>query len=214
MELTITEEPIYGARVSVRTGPNSQRGPIWTNEAGRFGFDHLPSGRLQLLVSATGVIERTLTVETLPEEGVTVDVPLKLARAKEGKIRVKGLEVSIADQAVFLVEATGEQLTLEQYRQYTRRRFLEAASSRQALREIGANGSRCRAFLAELRHNLPAVTIPVFWMATYAGARGPQKTCLPISSWSSYTALEGGISPKKLGELMAYWQKMAGPTRP
>lgn len=148
-----TEQPIPGASVSLRTGPNTQRGPIRTDEAGRFRFDQLPSGRLQLLVNATSFVGRTLSVETLSDEVVTLEVPLKPARAKGGKIRVEGLEVSIADEAVFLIEATGEQLTLEQYRDYTRSRVLQAASSRQALREIWVDSTRRRAFLAELRRS-------------------------------------------------------------
>lgn len=148
-----TGEPIPEARVSVRTGPNSQRGPIQADESGRFRFDQLPSGRLQVLVSATDFVDRTLIVETLLDDTVTVEVALKPAREKGGKIRVEGLEVSIADEAVFLVEATGQQLTLEQYRNYTRSRVLRAATNRQALREIWVESSRRRAFLEDLRRS-------------------------------------------------------------
>lgn len=145
-----TQQPIVGARVSVRTGPNSQRGPIVTDEAGRFRFDRLPAGGLQLIVTASGFAGRTVGVETLIDQTTEVEVPLKPAKKKGGKIRVEGLEVTIADEAVFLIEATGQQLTLEQYRDYTRARIVEKAPSRADLREIWVDSHRRKAFLADL----------------------------------------------------------------
>jgi len=145
-----SEDMIVGARVSVRTGPNSQRGPILTDENGRFRFDRLPAGRLQLIVSATGYVSRTLGVESTPDEVISVDVALKPERKKGGKIRVEGLEVTIADEAVFMIEATGEQLTLQQYRDYTRRHIIQAAANRDDLREIWVDSTRRRGFLDDL----------------------------------------------------------------
>lgn len=144
---------IAGARVSVRTGPNSQRGPILTDADGRFRFDQLPAGRLQLIVSASGFVTRTVGVEMVPDETVSVAVALKPEKPKGGKIRVQGLEVTIADEAVFLIEATGQQLTLEQYRDYTRSRVLQAASTRKVLRDIWVDNDRRRAFLNNLRRS-------------------------------------------------------------
>jgi type I restriction enzyme R subunit len=148
-----TSQLIVGARVSVRTGPNSQRGPILTDEAGRFRFEGLPCGRLQLIVGASGFVGRTLGVETLPEETVRVDVGLKPEKPKGKKIRVEGLEVAIADEAIFLIEATGQQLTLEQYWDYTRSRVLRAAPNRGVLREVWVDSARRRPFLDELRRS-------------------------------------------------------------
>jgi type I restriction enzyme R subunit len=147
-----TGQLIVGARVSVRTGPNSQRGPILTDEAGRFSFEGLPCGRLQLIVSASGFVDRTLGVETVPEATIWVQIALKPEKPKGGKIRV-GLQVTIADEAVFLIEATGEQLTLEQYRDYTRRRIVQAAPSRQTLRKIWVDSDHRRDFLEDLRRS-------------------------------------------------------------
>jgi type I restriction enzyme R subunit len=145
-----TQQPIVGASVSVRTGPNSQRGPIRTDEQGRFRFDRLPAGNLQLLVSATSFVTRSIPVETLADETTEVQVALKPSRQKGGKIRVEGLEVTIADEAVFLIEATGEQLTLEQYRDYSRRRILELVPGRAYLQRLWVDTARRRAFLEDL----------------------------------------------------------------
>ena len=100
-----TGERIVGAKVSVRTGPNSQQGPIVTDENGCFRFSQLPAGRLQLIVNVTGFVGRTISAETIADETVEVDVPLKLAKKGGGKIRVEGLEVTIADgQSLLLKE--------------------------------------------------------------------------------------------------------------
>jgi type I restriction enzyme R subunit len=148
-----TGQFIVGARVSVRTGPNSQRGPILTDDNGCFRFEQLPAGPLQLIVNASGFVSRTLGVETVPEDTVRVDVALKPEKPKGGKIRVEGLQVTIADEAIFLIEATGEQLTLQQYRDYTRRRVLQAAPDRTVLRELWVDSDRRRAFLEDLRRS-------------------------------------------------------------
>ncbi len=148
-----TEDLIVAAKVSVRTGPNSQQGPIVTDENGRFRFERLPAGKLQLIVSAPGFAGRTIGVETVADETTEVDVLLKPARKKGGKIRVEGLEVTVADEAVFVIEATGEQLTLQQYRDYTRRSILERAPTRRDLRAVWVDSARRRAFLEELHRS-------------------------------------------------------------
>jgi len=145
-----TGQRLSGARVSVRTGPNSQRGPIRTDEDGRFRFDRLPAGRLQVLVSAAGFVDRTIGADTLPDQTTDIEIPLKPAKKKGGKIRVEGLEVTIADEAVFLIEATGQQLTLEQYRDYTRTRIVEKAPSRADLRAVWVDSNRRKQFLEDL----------------------------------------------------------------
>jgi type I restriction enzyme R subunit len=67
-----------------------------------------------------------------------------------GRIKVEGLEVSIADEATFLVEATGQQLSLEQYLDYTRQRVARHAPDWAALRSVWVDAERRRAFLEDL----------------------------------------------------------------
>ncbi|NHM25926.1 DEAD/DEAH box helicase family protein [Desulfofundulus sp. TPOSR] len=146
-----TGERIVGARISVRTGPNTQQGPILTDENGAFNFTHLPAGHLTVICSAPGFASRELRVETLADETVTVEVPLKPARKSAARIRVAGLEVTIADEAVFLIEETGQQLTLAEYRDYTRRHIVRTAPTFQTLRAIWVDPLKRRAFLEDLR---------------------------------------------------------------
>jgi type I restriction enzyme R subunit len=146
-----TGEVIVGAHVSVRTGPNSQRGPIRTDRDGKFDFPGLPVGTLPLIAAATGFVRREVRVETVADETVAVEVALKPEREGARKIRVEGIAVTIADEAVFFIEATGQQLSLAEYRDYTRRRVIQAAPTRRTLREIWVSAEGRRAFLDELR---------------------------------------------------------------
>jgi len=146
-----TGDFIVGARVSVRIGPNNQIGPILTNENGEFYFKKLPAGRLQLIVNASKFIGRTINVETIADELIWIDVPLKPEKQSKGKIKVEGLEVSIADEAVFVIEATGQQLTLEEYKDYTRRFVLNTTPTLDTLKEVWVDPERRRAFINELR---------------------------------------------------------------
>jgi type I restriction enzyme R subunit len=148
-----TGDRLVGAAVSVRTGPNTQQGPIRTDMDGSFMFANLPAGPLALLANAPGFVRRELRVETLADETVSIQVPLKPERQGGGKIRVRGLEVTIADEAVFLIEATGQQLTLDEYQDYTRRQVINTASSPRTLRDIWVDPERRRAFLEDLRRS-------------------------------------------------------------
>jgi type I restriction enzyme R subunit len=145
-----TEDRIVGARVAVRTGPNTQQGPILTDENGAFNFTHLPAGHLTVICSAPGFTSRELRVETLANDTVTVEVPLKPARKGARKISVEGLSVTIADEAVFLIEETGQQLTLAEYRDFTRRHIVRMAPTLQTLRAIWVDPLRRNAFLDDL----------------------------------------------------------------
>jgi len=142
---------IVGAQVSVRTGPNTQQGPILTDRDGAFLFTGLPVGAVTLIASGTGFVRRELRVDTVADETVTVEVLLKPEREGVRKIRVEGIEVTIADEAVFFVPATGRELTLAEYRDYTRDRVIQAASTRRTLCELWVRPDARRAFLAELR---------------------------------------------------------------
>lgn len=64
-----TRDLIVGASVAIRTGPNTQQGPIRTDNEGRFAFQGLPEGTLTLIVSAPGFGPKEIRVETVADEG-------------------------------------------------------------------------------------------------------------------------------------------------
>lgn len=148
-----TTIPIEGASLVMLTGPNAQRGPIRTDAAGGFRFANLPEGSLTLIASGTPFQRRQLGVATLEDETTTVTVELKPAGQPAGKIRVAGLQVSIAEEAVFMMEKTGQQLTLQEYVHHSADsvRAVTGASSLEGLRKLWTDRDRRRGFLADLQ---------------------------------------------------------------
>jgi type I restriction enzyme R subunit len=142
---------IVGASVTVLTGPKEQQGPILTDEQGAFRFTQLPAGGVTLIVGGTGFRRRQLKVKTAADEMVTLVVELKPETVTPEKIRVEGLEVTIADEATFLVEATGEQLSLDQYLDYTRRKVVGYVPEWAKLWEVWVEPEKRKAFLDDLR---------------------------------------------------------------
>ncbi|WP_340690621.1 EcoAI/FtnUII family type I restriction enzme subunit R [Hydrogenobacter thermophilus] len=146
-----TGDRIVGASVNIRTGPNTQQGPIRTHQEGKFVFEKLPEGTLTLIVSAPGFVRREIRVNTISDQTVYIEVPLKPETKGAKKIRVEGLEVTIADEAVFTIDATGQQLSLAEYRNYAREQVLHRAPTLLDLRNIWVDSERRKAFMAELR---------------------------------------------------------------
>ena len=149
-----TNEKIVGATVTLITGPNAQRGPIRTDENGYFRITQLPEGNLSLIVSGIGFRRKQLQVQTFTDEITLVDVELKPEGEPVGKIRVEGLEVQISDEAVFIIEGSGQQLTQQQYIDYTRDkvRQLSQATKIDDLRNSWINATTRRKLLSDLKN--------------------------------------------------------------
>ena len=148
-----TGDKIVGATVTLLTGPNAQRGPIRTDGEGAFRFSDLPEVSMSLIVSGTGFRRKQLEVQTLADETIVIQVELKPEGHPVGKIRVQGLEVKIADEAIFVIEGSGEQLSQQQYLDYTRARVCQVSQAREAedLRKIWVDSNLRRNFLEELQ---------------------------------------------------------------
>jgi type I restriction enzyme R subunit len=133
-------------------GPNIQQGPIRTDGEGRFVFERLPGGTLTVIVRAPRFAQRELRVDALADETVFVEVSLKPETKSARKIRVEGLQVTIADEAIFTIDATGQQLSLTEYQAYTRQRVRQHAPTLSDLRGIWVDSNRRRRFLEDLRN--------------------------------------------------------------
>ena len=119
-----TGEVLVGASVAVAAGPNDQRGPVLTDENGAYSFDHLPAGEVGVIASGPGFGRRQARVDTREKETTHFDIELKQANEKHGAIEIKGLKVTIAEEATFIVEGMNQPMTLEQYLNYTREKIV------------------------------------------------------------------------------------------
>jgi len=150
---TETNEILVGATVTLLTGPNAQRGPIRTDQNGAFRFTELPEGSLTLIASGTGFRRREMRVQILSGETVNIVVELKPEGEAVGRIRVEHLEVRIAEEAVFVIEGSGEQMTQKQYLEYTRAKVEQVSKALKLddLRAIWIDTPRRRQLLDDLQ---------------------------------------------------------------
>ena len=148
---TETGALIVGASVSLQVAANEQHGPINADENGRFRFTALPAGTVRTHVRGTGFRPRSVSVETAPDDTTSVAVELRREEEPREKIRVRGLEVTIADEATFFVEATGERLTLSEYLDYTRTKVAGYVPDSARLHEVWIDQRKREQFLRGLR---------------------------------------------------------------
>jgi len=127
-------EVIQGASVAVMAGPNDQRGPILTDENGQYRFEGLPVGEVSAAAYAPRFNRQQKRVSTQDGTPVTLDFELSPTQ-KNGRreIVVKNLQVTIAEEATFLVSGLNEPLTLEQYVDYSREKTLALLPGWEAL---------------------------------------------------------------------------------
>ncbi|SRR5579875_1963134 len=145
-----TGHPIAGAAVTLLIGPNEQQGPARTGEDGRFSFQNLPVGTMRLSVMCSGFRRRRMSIETARDTVHEVLIELKAELGPVEKIKVHGLVVTIAEEATFLVEATGKHMTLSQYLDYTREKVIHYAPTRAALLATWIQTVRRETFLQVL----------------------------------------------------------------
>jgi type I restriction enzyme R subunit len=141
---------IVGASVSALIGLNEQQGPFRTNWDGRFRFTRLPAGTVRLSVGGAGYRRRQVSVETATDTTQTVTIELKPETGPVEKIAVQGLTVTIADEATFFVESSGDHLTLEQYLDYTRQKVIGHIPTWTRLHEVWTDQAKREPFLEAL----------------------------------------------------------------
>ncbi len=151
VRLADTGDLLVGANVAVITRPNDQRGPILTDDNGQYRFASLPGDTLTVIAGGPGLARRQVQVETLPDEVTVFDIELKsAAEARSGRITVRGLEVTIADEATFVVTGMQEPMSLEQYLDYSRGKVAGFVPDWQKLRAIWQDADQRAVFLEQL----------------------------------------------------------------
>lgn len=151
VRLAESGELLVGASIAVLVGPNEQMGPILTDDQGRYRFDRLPVGELKLIASGPKLMRRELQVVTETDRETVFDIELKPAGEQtDRKIKVTGLEVTIADEATFIVAGVNEPMSLEQYLDYTRDKIAGFVPDWAKLQAIWRDPEQRRVLLEQL----------------------------------------------------------------
>jgi type I restriction enzyme R subunit len=119
-----TYDPIPDALITLLIGPNEQVQQR-SDPFGNFAFKYLPKGEIQVHISAEGYRKRQITLATLPDSTTKIQIELRREKPAAAKIRIKGLTVNIAEETYLELEATGQQLTIEQYIDHSRQFILK-----------------------------------------------------------------------------------------
>ena len=142
---------LVGATIALMVGPNDQRGPVLTDERGCYRFDGLPGTTISLVASGPRLARRQFQVEVMPDDVTVFDVELRpAAETKSERIEVKGLEVTIADEATFVVTGMQEPMSLEQYLDYSRGKVVGFVPDWNKLRAIWQESDQRAVFLEQL----------------------------------------------------------------
>lgn len=142
---------LIGASIAVLVGPNEQVGPILTDEQGRYRFDRLPVGELKIIAGGPKLLRRELQIVTETDGETVCDIELKPAGEQtDRRIKVTGLEVTIADEATFIVAGVNEPMSLEQYLDYTRDKIAGFVPDWSKLQAIWRDPEQRRVLLEQL----------------------------------------------------------------
>lgn len=151
VRLADSGELLVGASIAVLVGPNEQVGPILTDDLGRYCFDRLPAGENKIIASGPKIVRRELQVVTEAEGETVFDIELKPAGEQtDRRIKVTGLEVTIADEATFIVAGVNEPMSLEQYLDYTRGKIAGFVPDWSKLQAIWREPEQRRVLLEQL----------------------------------------------------------------
>ena len=151
VRLAESSDLLVGASIAVLVGPNEQVGPILTDEQGRYRFDKLPAGEVKLIAAGPKLLRREVQVVTQADAETIFDIELKPAGEQtDRKIKVTGLEVTIADEATFIVAGANEPMSLEQYLDYTRGKIAGFVPDWSKLQAIWRDPEQRRVFLEQL----------------------------------------------------------------
>ena len=144
-----TQKPIENARIVAQLGPNMQR-VARTDSKGRFELTRLPHSPITLTVSGKAFRSRQLTITPTPDlPPVIIELKPEIPAAK--KIKLRGIEVYIANETRIVFTASGKTLSDAEYIEYSRKGVIKRAASLKDLREIWTDSEKRKKFLETLK---------------------------------------------------------------
>lgn len=142
------QKPVADARVVAQLGPNMRR-TTRTRSDGKFTLVKLPHSPITIYISSKGFRSRELTITPSPELPPII-LELRPEIPVEKKIKLKGIEVFIANQTRIVLTASGKTLSDAEYIEYSRKGVVKRAASLSDLREIWTDAEKRSKFLATL----------------------------------------------------------------
>ena len=145
-----TERPIAGAAVLVESGPNTTE-QRRTNRNGSIGCSGLPRTGVTVIVTAPGYHRRQIHCPTSPRPDKVVAITLVPHKdAGDRVIKVKGLTITVEDEAYVEFDASGQRLTLQQYINHAKAEVVHFARDEETLRRLWLDPSRRKELLSAL----------------------------------------------------------------
>jgi type I restriction enzyme, R subunit len=143
-------QEIIGAHAIAIAAPNEQR-TFEPDQSGCLIATQLPAHEVSVQIAAPGFRTRTVRLAArAPEDADEAVVTLRPEEVAPKRIVLTGVEVEVAQELVFTVDATGRQLTLEQYLNYARETLLERVMTRAELQELWVDAEKRHQLLTDL----------------------------------------------------------------
>jgi len=149
-----TEEPIPGVLVTVQIAPNEQA-QCRTDEIGGFAFDEMPEGKVTLLLQpGKSFSPRQLTVGTAESADQEITIALKpLVESKVPPVKGEGVRVFVAEETYLELDATGKQLTVQEYINHAARTVKQLSPGFDVLLAQWCERKKRKEFLQQLTSN-------------------------------------------------------------
>jgi type I restriction enzyme R subunit len=144
--------PVTGAWAIAVAAPNEQ---VQLRSVGEeLVGDGLPEVGIAVHVGAPNYVGRQMRLQASKSEEATLAVvELRPVKPAAQRITLKGVRVEIASEVVLTVDATGQQMTVQQYLNYSKGAITQRIADAAELRAIWLNADRRTEFLSELEQN-------------------------------------------------------------
>ncbi len=144
------QTPIENVKVVVQIAAN-ERDTQRTDDEGKLSFRDLPNKVVEVFLSAKDYRNRRVKLQTQPTEDEEVTIELSPYDPVRGMVLVKGISVKVEDQKYLVLEHTGQQLTVQEYIDYSQGVILKRVTDPTTLRNIWLDDDRRKEFIEALK---------------------------------------------------------------
>jgi type I restriction enzyme R subunit len=142
-------QPISDVRVVLSTQAHSNIIKK-TDQNGAVFFDNLPHSQVLIRFEKTGYNKKELKVQPTADFNQIETVTLSKEKDKRMPIKIEGIDVYIATEEEFLLEAGGKKLSKAEYREYSKRGIRKKVVNLEDLRTIWLDDEKREEFIRDL----------------------------------------------------------------